>query len=140
MLGLVTNNTTCCTMDRTMKSQKIDAVERQKISLPGGDILEPVQKLNPEQILNLVVRKRWFLLIPFCLSLIAGIVYSIIVPRIYMAETLILVEPQRVPQNYIRSVVAGDIESRVSTIQQQISARAVQVCFYESATSTRPRL
>lgn len=89
----------------------------------GGDGLESSQKLNPEQILRLIIRKRWFLLIPFCLSLLAGIIYSILVPRIYTAETLILVEPQRVPDDYIRAVVAGDVESRVSTIQQQILSR-----------------
>jgi polysaccharide chain length determinant protein (PEP-CTERM system associated) len=106
-----------------MESQKIDTNGHQKPSMMGGDGVETSQKLSLEQILRLIIRKRWFLLIPFCLSLLAGIVYSIIVPRIYTAETLILVEPQRVPDDYIRSVVAGDVESRVSTIQQQILSR-----------------
>lgn len=106
-----------------MESQKNDTVIRQNPPTMGGDGLESSQKLNPEQILRLVIRKRWFLLIPFCLSLLAGIVYTIKVPRIYTAETLILVEPQRVPDDYVRAVVAGDVESRVSTIQQQILSR-----------------
>jgi polysaccharide chain length determinant protein (PEP-CTERM system associated) len=110
-------------MDHSMKSQKIDTGVQQSSSTMGGEGFETSQKLNPEQILRLIIRKRWFLLIPFCLSLLAGIVYSIKVPRIYTAETLILVEPQRVPDDYIRSVVAGDVESRVSTIQQQILSR-----------------
>lgn len=110
-------------MDRSMESQKTDTIMQQNLPTISGDGLEPSKKLNPEQILRIVIRKRWFLLIPFCLSLLAGIAYSILVPRIYTAETLILVEPQRVPDDYIRSVVAGDVESRVSTIQQQILSR-----------------
>lgn len=107
-----------------MESQKIaTTVVHQNSPKLGGDGIETSKKLNPEQILHLIVRKRWFLLIPFCLSLLAGIAYSIKVPRIYTAETLILVDPQRVPDDYIRSVVAGDVESRVSTIQQQILSR-----------------
>lgn len=106
-----------------MESQKTDTIMQQNLPTISGDGLEPSKKLNPEQILRIVIRKRWFLLIPFCLSLLAGIAYSILVPRIYTAETLILVEPQRVPDDYIRSVVAGDVESRVSTIQQQILSR-----------------
>lgn len=106
-----------------MDSQKTDMGVHPKSSMMGGDGLEPSQKINPQQILRLIIRKRWFLLIPFCLSLLAGIVYSVKVPRIYTAETLILVEPQRVPDDYVRSVVAGDVESRVSTIQQQILSR-----------------
>jgi polysaccharide chain length determinant protein (PEP-CTERM system associated) len=110
-------------MDRSMDSQKTDMGVHQKSSMMGGDGLESSQKLDPQQILRLIIRKRWFLLIPFCLSVLAGIVYSVKVPRIYTAETLILVEPQRVPDDYVRSVVAGDVESRVSTIQQQILSR-----------------
>jgi polysaccharide chain length determinant protein (PEP-CTERM system associated) len=110
-------------MDRSMESKKTDTILQQNPPAMGGDGLESSQKLDPGQILRLVIRKRWFLLIPFCLSLIAGIVYSIKVPRIYTAETLILVEPQRVPDDYVRAVVAGDVESRVSTIQQQILSR-----------------
>lgn len=106
-----------------MNSQNIVTAGHQKTSIPDGDSLESAKKLNPEQILRLIIQKRWFLLIPFCLSLLAGIVYSIYVPRIYMAETLILVEPQRVPNAYVQSVVAENIEARVSTINQQILSR-----------------
>jgi polysaccharide chain length determinant protein (PEP-CTERM system associated) len=106
-----------------MESRKIENGWHRKLPSPDGKGFESPQKLNPEQIIRLIIRKRWFLLIPFCLSLMAGAVYSIFVVRIYTAETLILVESQRVPHDYVRSVVAGDIESRVSTIQQQILSR-----------------
>jgi polysaccharide chain length determinant protein (PEP-CTERM system associated) len=55
--------------------------------------------------------------------MIAGSHQAITLPKIYKASTLILIEPQSVPQDYVRSVVTEDIDSRISTIQQQIMSR-----------------
>ena len=44
-------------------------------------------------------------------------------PKVYSSQTLILVEPQRVPTTYVQSIVSTDIESRISTISQQIMSR-----------------
>jgi polysaccharide chain length determinant protein (PEP-CTERM system associated) len=79
--------------------------------------------MDPKSIIDLIILRRWILLIPFCLSLMVGIYLSITLPKIYQAETLILVEPQRVPSEYVKSVVSMDIGSRISTISQQIMSR-----------------
>src|SRR5262245_34795296 len=42
---------------------------------------------------------------------------------IYMSETVILVEPQKVPSEYVRSTSTGTIEGRLATISQQIMSR-----------------
>ncbi len=73
--------------------------------------------------INLVLTKRWFLIIPFCISMVVGLYFSVISPEIYEAGTLILVEPQRVPTDFVKSIVSSDIESRISTIKQQILSR-----------------
>jgi polysaccharide chain length determinant protein (PEP-CTERM system associated) len=72
---------------------------------------------------GLVKKKRWLLIIPFCLAMSAGIFLAFILPPIYEANTMILVEPQRVPKNYVQSVVTQDIGSRISSISQQILSR-----------------
>lgn len=68
-------------------------------------------------------RKIWILI-----SLITGIVVSIsllfYLPKIYRSTTLILVEAQKVPEEYVRSAVSGSVEGRLSTIQQQILSRS----------------
>ena len=79
--------------------------------------------IKPEDIIEIVLRRRWFIIIPFCLSVIVGIYFSITLPKIYRSSTLILVQPQRVPVNYVRSVVSAGIESRINTISQQIMSR-----------------
>ena len=79
--------------------------------------------IKPEDIIEIVLRRRWFVIIPFCLSIIAGIYLSFTLPRIYRASTLILVQPQRVPTNYVRSIISAGIESRINMISQQIMSR-----------------
>jgi len=80
-------------------------------------------KITPEFILELVLRRRWLILIPFFLSLIAGIYLSITLPKTYEAKTLILIEPQRVPQNYVQSIVSAEASDRINTLSQQILSR-----------------
>jgi protein tyrosine kinase modulator len=79
--------------------------------------------IKPEDIIEIVLRRRWFIIIPFCLSIIAGMYLSFTLPKIYRASTLILVQAQRVPTDYVRSVISAGIESRINMISQQIMSR-----------------
>ncbi len=79
--------------------------------------------LTPEYIFGLILRRYWLVLIPFCIAVVTGIILSAKLPRTYQATTLILVEPQRVPQNYVQSVIPVGIEGRISTLSQQIMSR-----------------
>lgn len=80
-------------------------------------------KITPELVLDIVKRRRWILLIPISLMLVIGIALSIVLPRVYEAKTLILVEGQKVPQNFVQSIVTEDTANRINTISQQILSR-----------------
>jgi polysaccharide chain length determinant protein (PEP-CTERM system associated) len=80
--------------------------------------------LNIGYYLTMVSRRRWFIIVPFCLAMVVGIVLSVKLPKIYEASTLILVQPQRVPEKMVASVVDSDIENRISTLSQQIMSRS----------------
>lgn len=86
-------------------------------------IKAPENMIRPAEIINIVVRRRWFIIIPFCLSTIVGCYLAFTMPKIYESSTLILVEPQRVPSNYVQSVVTMDISSRLRTISEQVMSR-----------------
>ena len=73
--------------------------------------------------LELVVKRRWLLIVPFCITMLVGIYLAFTLPKIYKANTLILVRPQRVPTDYVRSIVSTDIDQRINTIRQQIMSR-----------------
>jgi polysaccharide chain length determinant protein (PEP-CTERM system associated) len=79
--------------------------------------------MDPKYIIDLVIKRRWIVLIPFALAMIAGIALSIVLPKVYEASTLILIQPQRVPQNYVQSIVSTDTSERISTLSQQVLSR-----------------
>jgi len=79
--------------------------------------------IKPEYIIKTIIQRRWFLIIPLMVALAVGSYLAITLPKVYEAETLILVEPQRVPDNYVQAVVSTNVEDRISTLSQQILSR-----------------
>jgi polysaccharide chain length determinant protein (PEP-CTERM system associated) len=87
-----------------------------------------MQPEKPEPIrisyyLRLVSKRRWFVIIPFCIAMVVGLYLAVTLPKIYESGTLILVMPQRVPADYVKAIVSSDIDARISTISQQILSR-----------------
>jgi len=80
--------------------------------------------LNIGYYLTLVSRRRWFIIVPFCLAVIVGMALIFMLPKIYEATTMILVQPQRVPEKMVASVVDSDIENRINTLSQQVLSRS----------------
>ncbi|ACN15068.1 GumC1 [Desulforapulum autotrophicum HRM2] len=76
--------------------------------------------ITPAQIIDILIRRRWIIVIPLCITLTVGLYLALTSPRTYMAETSILVQAQTVPGNYVKSIVSSGISSRISTISQQI--------------------
>jgi polysaccharide chain length determinant protein (PEP-CTERM system associated) len=84
-------------------------------------------KSQPIQIsyyLDVLSRRRWYIIIPFCLIIIVGIAVAIKLPKLYSATTLILVQAQSVPTDYVRPIIASGIETRIASISQEIKSRS----------------
>ena len=77
-------------------------------------------KLRPEALLDAAIRFRWLLIVPFCMAMIVGMALALMLPEVYETSTTILVQAQKVPANYVRSLVSQDIDDRIRTIKQQI--------------------
>ena len=76
--------------------------------------------LSPEHYIRLIVH-RWWLVLGIALAISAGtIVFSHFLPNVYTSDTVILVDPQKVPDAYVKSTVTGDVRNRLSTLSQQI--------------------
>jgi protein tyrosine kinase modulator len=73
--------------------------------------------------IDMALRRKWWIILPFLVTMLAGLAYALMAPKVYEAETLILVQPQRVPQNYVRSIVSTSVEDRLRTISQQVTSR-----------------
>ena len=68
-------------------------------------------------------RRKWWLVIPLVLGVVAGYVACFFIPPSYQSSTLILVEPQKVPTSYVTPTVPGTVDDRLRTISQQIMSR-----------------
>ncbi|MDY0360316.1 MAG: Wzz/FepE/Etk N-terminal domain-containing protein [Desulforegulaceae bacterium] len=86
--------------------------------------LNSPNEIKPEQIFDALFRYKWIIISFIAASLTLGLIKTFLTTRIYEASTLILVQPQKVPQNFVRSVVSIGIEARISTISQQIMSRS----------------
>ena len=76
-----------------------------------------------DHFIELALRHRWFLIIPFCLSMVIGIILLFVLPKTYEAIAFIMVRPQSVPTDMVQSIVTIDIESRIQSISRQILSR-----------------
>lgn len=82
------------------------------------------EMITPSQVIDILSRRRWFLLIPLCPAVLVGIYLVLTLPMVYKADTLILIQAQKVPDEFVRSVVSSDIDTRLNTISQQIMSRS----------------
>jgi polysaccharide chain length determinant protein (PEP-CTERM system associated) len=83
----------------------------------------PGKVYRPEDVVLILRRRIWFLLVPFAIVAAATAVASRRLPDLYRSDTLILVVPQRVPESYVKSTVTSRIEDRLQSISQQILSR-----------------
>ena len=83
----------------------------------------PGKKYTPEDVLSILKRRFWLLIVPLAVIGAATGVVGRALPDLYRSETLILVVPQRVPENFVKSTVTTRIEDRLQSITQQILSR-----------------
>jgi len=84
----------------------------------------PGKKYTPEDILYILRRRFWWLVVPLAIAAATAGVYARLQPNLYRSQTRIMVVPQRVPESFVRSTVTTRIEDRLSAISQQILSRA----------------
>lgn len=80
-------------------------------------------RMSIEDYFKVAWRRKWLIFFPFVLVSAGVTAWAILQPDIYRSSTLILVEPQRVPEAYVKSIVASPVEERLGTITQQIMSR-----------------
>ena len=83
----------------------------------------PGKKYTPEEILQMIWRRKWVILLPFLTIALSVGFWTRTLPNSYRSETMILVVPQRVPESYVKSAVTENIEDRLGAIREQILSR-----------------
>ena len=81
------------------------------------------KKFDLDEYKKILLRRKWHVIIPFLVTLLATAVHILVTPRTYQASTLILVERQAVPENYVSPTVTAQLSDRIATIKQQVTSR-----------------
>ncbi len=74
-------------------------------------------------LLDTLWRRKWFIIVPFLIISPLVVLYGLYLPNLYRSSVSIYIEPQKVPEVYVRSTVTTDMQSRIRTIQQQLTSR-----------------
>ena len=76
-----------------------------------------------DDYIEILRRRIWYMVIPFVAIILGTVLFVIFTPRLYKAMTLVLVSPQKVPEEFVRSTVTTGIEERLQSIAQEIMSR-----------------
>src|SRR4030043_915042 len=84
----------------------------------------PEQKpFNLQDYLAIGLRRKWYIIIPLVICVLVSFGVYKYLPKVYKATPLILVQPQRVPESYVRPTITDSVAGRLNTISQEILSR-----------------
>jgi polysaccharide chain length determinant protein (PEP-CTERM system associated) len=69
------------------------------------------------------LRRKWYIIIPFMLSVALSFGAYKYMPKMYKATTVILVQAQKIPESYVRPTLTESVGERLNTISQEILSR-----------------
>ena len=71
-----------------------------------------------------IFRKRiWYFIIPLVLVITGTALYVLTAPKWYRSSTLVLVFPQKISEDYVKTTVTSTVEDRLASITQEILSR-----------------
>jgi len=93
-----------------------------------------------QDLLDALIRKWYWVSMPLIFFVLAGIWFYVVTPRAYEATTLILVQSQEIPQNYVQSTISSGVEEQVRTLYQEVLSRSnLETIIKEMNLYTRER-
>ena len=94
------------------------ALESQRIAQDSQ--VDEQELFSPYDVLSMLGRRFYWLLVTTTILFGVASVVALRWPDEYRADTLILVDPQKVPERYVSTTVSMDVGGRLSTINQQL--------------------
>src|SRR4030095_3786099 len=77
-----------------------------------------------QDFMAFLVRRKWWVIAPFvALSSIVAVLTKQL-PRIYVSEALVMVQPRDVPENFVMNLISSSTEQRLKAIQQTALSRS----------------
>jgi len=87
-------------------------------------LTEQIRTISIQDIQDALIKKWYWVTMPLIFFLLAGAWFYTVLPRSYEATTLILVQSQEIPQNYVQPTIREGMAQRVRTISQEVLSRS----------------
>jgi len=84
----------------------------------------PGKKYKPEDLLVLLRKRVWWVLVPFAVVSAVTAAVARKLPDRYYSEALVRVVPQQVPEEYVKAPSNESAQERLLSMRQQISSRS----------------
>ena len=84
----------------------------------------PGKTYSPEEIVRILLRRWWVVLVTLGLGSAVGVDVSKRLPDKFRSETLIMLIPQRISDAYVKAQVTTRIEDRLNSLEDQILSRS----------------
>lgn len=81
------------------------------------------QSLNADVVLETWKRRKWIAVLVFSVAVVVAVTFALSLPDLYRAKATVLVARQQVSEEFVRSAVTTEFETRIQTIQQQVMSR-----------------
>lgn len=98
-------------------SEGNEVTKEHASSFAGSDLFG---SLNLGEYWEIARRRKWWILLPGVALFCCVAIVALHLPNLYRAVTVILVDPQQVPSNYVAPTLTAPITDRLSTIQEQV--------------------
>jgi polysaccharide chain length determinant protein (PEP-CTERM system associated) len=81
------------------------------------------KSFNIQEYLEIGLRRKWYIIIPLVICVLGSFGVYKYLPKVYKATTLILVQPQKVPEAFVQSTITESVTDRLSAVRQEIFSR-----------------
>jgi len=81
------------------------------------------REFTVDDYLTILRRRLWVILVPAILGPVLAYGVSLALPERFTSTTLVLVEGQKVPENFVRSIVTDELNSRIATMRELVFSR-----------------
>jgi len=80
--------------------------------------------VNLEDYLDILKRRWWLMAVPAVVLPIVAIAVTFFIPAQYVSQTLVLIDQQKVPDDFVKPIVTEDLDSRLASMREQILSRS----------------
>ena len=73
----------------------------------------------------MIVQRKWLLIGSILAGIAVAGVLCLVLPKSYRSSTLIVIENQKIPDDYVKGIGGASVEERLTLIQQQVMSRTL---------------